>query len=135
MDTKTGQCQNSEENSGRKRQGYRDKEGTTTGKLPRGLQVTRCRPGAEKGGDNRYRNGRICRHVLRGIGTSGGKWRVVGAGPVHVGGASHRERRWGAVEIERVLKRNGYGWGEGSKEGGKNDPDNGKIKSWGREID
>ena len=60
---------------------------------------------------------------------------MAGAGAVHVGGASHREMRWGAGEIERVLKRNGYGWGGGSKEGGKNDPENGKRKSWGGEID
>ena len=53
----------------------------------------------------------------QGAGTSGGGWRAAVVGAVQVGGASHRERRWGTGEIERFLKRNGYGWGGGRKEG------------------
>ena len=43
-------------------------------------------------------NGGRRRHTERGAGTSGGGWRVAGAGDVQVGGVSHQERRWGAGE-------------------------------------
>ena len=61
------------------------------------------------------RNGSRHRHAVQGAGMSGRGWRVVGAGDVQVGGALHWERRRGAGEIERVSKRNGYGWGGGRK--------------------
>ena len=35
------------------------------------------------------------------------------------------------VKIKRDSNRNGYGWGGGRKEGGKNDPGNGRRKRWG----
>ena len=35
------------------------------------------------------------------------------------------------MKIERASKRNGYGWGGGRKEGGKNDTENGTGKRWG----
>ena len=51
------------------------------------------------------------------------------------------ESRWAAlctrrgggerVKIERASKRNGYGWGGGRKERGKNYPENGRRKGWG----
>ena len=65
--------------------------------------------------------------MARGAGTSGRSWWVGGAGDVQVGRTLHQERRWGAGEIERASKRNGYGWGGDRKEGVKNDPETGKI--------
>ena len=35
------------------------------------------------------------------------------------------------MKIERASKRNVYGWGGGRKEGEKNDPENGRRKTWG----
>ena len=97
-DTKTGQCQDLEDNSGRARQGHRDAEGPATSETPMGRQGPGCRPRVEKGGANRHGNDSRCRHAARGVGTSGGGWRAVGVGDVQMGGASHRERRWGAGE-------------------------------------
>ena len=42
---------------------------------------------------------------------------MAGAVDVHVEGASHQGRRWGVGENERCLMVNGYGWGDGRKEG------------------
>ena len=44
---------------------------------------------------------------------------MAGASDIQLGGASHLEKRWGAGEKERYLKMNGYGWGGGRKEEGK----------------
>ena len=96
-DTKTGRCQESEDNSGRKRHGHRDAGGPVTGEPPRGRQGTGYRPGATKGVENR--NGNCSRHrpVARDAGTSGGGWRATaGVDKVQVGGALHRESMWGA---------------------------------------
>ena len=39
------------------------------------------------------------------------------------------------VKIDRDPKRNGYGWGGGRKEGGKNDPENGRRKCGAEGLD
>ena len=83
---------------GRTRQGHREAEGPATGKPPRGQHGPGCRPRAEKWGVNLHGKASRHRHVTQGAGTSGGGWRAAGAGNVQVGGALHRERRWGAGE-------------------------------------
>ena len=83
---------------GRARQGQRDAEVPTKGELPTGPQGHRCRPRVTEGEAHRHRNGSRRRHVALDAGTSGGGWRVAGAGDSQVGGASHWERRWGASE-------------------------------------
>ena len=85
-----------EEKSGRKRQGHRDTEEPATSEPPRGQQGPRYRPRATKGGANRHRNGSRHRHAARGTGARRGGWQAAGVGDVQVGGASHWERRWGA---------------------------------------
>ena len=89
--------------------------GNRNGKTPKVKLVPGCRLRATEGGLNWHGNGSRCRNVEQGAGTSGGGWRAAVVGAVQVGGASHRERRWGTGEIERFLKRNGYGWGGGRK--------------------
>ena len=69
-------------------------------------------------------NGGRSRHAERGAGTSGGGWRVAGAGNVQMVSALHRERRCGAGVNERSLTMKVCGWGGGRKEGGKNNPEN-----------
>ena len=49
---------------------------------------------------------------------SGRRW-VADAVDSQLGGASHQERRWGAGEKERTSATNGYIWGGGRKEEGK----------------
>ena len=87
-----------EENSGRKRKGYRDAEGPTTSKPPRGRQGPGCRPRAANGGVKRHGNSSRRKHAAQGTGTSGGGWRETSEGGFQVGGASHQERRWGEGE-------------------------------------
>ena len=94
MNTKTGRCQDLEENSGRKRQGHRNSEEPATGETPRFLQGTGCRPRAEKGGANQHGNENRRRHAELSIGKNGGGWRAAGAGDFQLGGDSHRERWW-----------------------------------------
>ena len=87
-----------EENSGRTRQGHRDAEGPTTGKPSRGQHGPECRPKVVKGGANWNGNGSKRRHEAQGVGTSGRGWQAAVADDIQVGGALHRERRWGAGE-------------------------------------
>ena len=58
---------------------------------------------AAKGGAHSNGNGVIHRHTERGTDTSGGGWRVAGAGDTQVGGASRQDRRSGVGSIEREL--------------------------------
>ena len=60
------------------------------------LSAVRGRQRGERTGTG---SGSRCRHALRGTGTSDRGWQVAGAGDAQLGGASHRERRWGAGEI------------------------------------
>ena len=78
------------------------------------------------------RNGGRRRNAARSAEMNGGGWRGAGAGDVQVGGASHRERRWGLGVNERALTMNGCGWGGGRKEEETNNPENVRRKRWGR---
>ena len=62
---------------------------------------------AKGGANGSGRRGRR-RHVVRGAGTSGGGWRVVGTGDVQVDVVMFRERRWGAGMTERCYDKNRY---------------------------
>ena len=53
------------------------------------------------------------RHAVRGAGTSGKGWWVAGAGDVQVGGNSHQERTWGAVEKQEGFNNEQIRMGRG----------------------
>ena len=74
--------------------------------------------GQHMGGAHRHRNGDRHSHMAWGAGTSGGRWRVAGAGKSQVFGASHQEWRGGAGE-KRVILRGTAADGEavGKREG------------------
>ena len=78
--------------------------------------------GQHRGGAHRHRNGDSHRHMAWGAGTSGGGWRVAGAGKSQVFGTSHQEWRGGAGE-KRVILRGTAADGEavGKRGGDEND--------------
>ena len=61
-----------------------------------------CR-GRKRGEHTVTGNGDKRRHAAQGAEKSGRVWRVASAGYVQVGGALHRERRWGAGEKNRGI--------------------------------
>ena len=57
-----------------------------------------------KRGANWNGNGSKRRHEAQGVGTSGRGWQAAVADDIQVGGASHRERRWGAGKNREGFK-------------------------------
>ena len=73
------------------------------------------------------------RGEAQGTGTSDGGWHEAGTGHVQVGGALHRDRRWGAGERKRGLWHWTATAGETvRRRREKNDPENGRNKRFSR---